>query len=84
MEMYAQKTTVWCAISSKKIIGPYFYEQKETVTSSNYCLMLEKFFLPKLKRRCPKNMYIYFQQDGATPHTADITIEYLKKNFQIN
>ena len=54
-EMHLQKTTVWCAISSKKIIGPYFYGHGETVTCSSYCQMLENFFLKKLKSQCPRN-----------------------------
>jgi len=39
---YDQKVLVWCAISSQKIYGPYFFES--TVNKNNYHNMLVRFF----------------------------------------
>jgi len=44
---------VWCAISSKGIIGPYFFRddarRTTTVAEENDLEMLQKFFLPELR-----------------------------------
>jgi len=45
--------TVWAAISTRGIIGPYFFENskgiRSTVRQENYQQMIENFFVPKLK-----------------------------------
>lgn len=83
--LHTQKVTVWCAISGSSIIGPYFFEdavgRSVTVSSVNYCEMIQNFFLPRLQN-CPfVNRNTWFQQDGATAHTARITIEMLRNCF---
>lgn len=42
--------------------------------------MLQNFFWPKHLRTKDYKMY-YFQQDGATPHTANIVQNWLKTKF---
>jgi len=64
---------VWCALSKKEIIGPYFFEN-ESVTGETYKRMLRYFFFPKL-RDYPEN--VIFQQDGAPPHFALPVRQYL-------
>jgi hypothetical protein len=59
------KVTVWCTMSSIGIIEPYFFEEggvTVTVTANRYYDMLENFLRPKID--------VWFQQDGATAHTA--------------
>lgn len=76
--LHDKKVLVWCAISAAKIYGPYFFE--ETVNQHNYLDMLRIFFWPKhLRTESYKNYY--FQQDGATPHTADLVQEWLSSKL---
>lgn len=45
--LHSPKVTVWCAISSAGIIGPWFFEENEvavTVNSNRYVNMLQVFF----------------------------------------
>ena len=50
-ERDSPKLVVWCAISGKGIIGPYFFRddarRTTTVTGENYLEMLQKFFSPR-------------------------------------
>lgn len=64
----------WCALSSRGIIGPYFFE--DTVTAANYIEMLDSFMLPRLVRFHPHGGFL-FQQDGASAHTAKVTRAWL-------
>ena len=66
--------TVWCAISSLGIIGPYFFEGN--VTGVSYLNMLKEF----LQARLPHNDLI-LQQDGTTPHYARIVRAWLNETF---
>lgn len=72
------KVLVWCAISAKKIYGPYFFET--TVNQHTYLDMLETFFWPKHLRTADYKKY-YFQQDGATAHTATMVQNWLKSKI---
>jgi hypothetical protein len=69
----APSIMVWCAISKKGIIGPYFYEN-ENVTGETYKKMLRYYFFPKLR---DYSSDVIFQQDGAAPHFAVIVRQYL-------
>ena len=49
--LHSPKVTVWCAMGSFGVWGPYFFEEEGatvTVTSDRYCEMLERFFRQKL------------------------------------
>ena len=53
-------------------MGPYFFEESGetvTVTSNRYCEMLENFLWPRLEEFDDSEDF-WFQQDGATAHTA--------------
>lgn len=79
--LHCPKTTVWCAISAHGIIGPYFFNESETVTSSVYCRMIDEFLVPQLQVFYGHNNRTHFQQDEATPHTARITMSRLREIF---
>jgi len=84
--LHSQKVTVWCAISKFGIIGPYFFEENGhtvTVTAQRYVFMLENFFEPKLQELSEQTNLgeIWFQQDGATAHTARISMTKLRQMF---
>lgn len=72
--LHSAKVTVWCAISSYGIIGPYFFEDDNhntlTVNSERYVSMIETFLTQELTRFPQVNENTWFQQDGATAHTA--------------
>lgn len=80
--LHCERVTVWCAISRVGIIGPYFFEENERTVSVNavrYREMITTFFLPKLQEMNIGD--VWFQQDGATAHTARCSIELLRENF---
>lgn len=82
--LHAQKVTVWCAISASGIIGPYFYEDEAgntvTVSSQRYVQMIQNFLTPQLAG-FQVNNHTLFQQDGATSHTARISINAVNALF---
>jgi len=73
------KLTVWCAMSSKEIIGPFFFDD-EIVNQDNYLYMLQNYFYPILqKKRLIKS--IIFQQDGAPAHFPKFVRTWLDNLF---
>lgn len=82
--LHAEKITVWCGIATFGIIGPYFFEENNrtvTVTSERYLQMLQTFLTAELRRLRVEDQEIWFQQDGATSHTARIVMEFLRNKF---
>lgn len=78
---HPQKVTVWCAISQKRIIGPYFFEENGAsvmVNGNRYRQMIEEFFIPNLGDDIED---AWFQQDGATAHTSKASMQLLRKHF---
>jgi hypothetical protein len=94
-EVFVEKTahpkyvTVWCALSSKGLIGPYFFEnsegERQTVNQQNYQSMIKNFFVPQLKEKFGDNLSEHiFCQDGASCHTSKSSLELLKTYFGTN
>ena len=83
LPLHPEKLTVWSGFHSGGIIGPYIFRnergQPVTVNGERYRLMITDFFLPHLHHMNQRNMW--FQQDGATSHTAGATLELLQENF---
>lgn len=82
--LHSPKVTVWCAVGHFGIIGPYFFEENGvtvTVNSARYVHMLETYLKPQLRRRGINVKNVYFQQDGATAHTAAASMRVVKKMF---
>lgn len=81
-ELHPQKCTVWCGVMSQEVIGPYFFEDDfgntVSVTGKRYRSMIENFLHPAVQDK-PGT---WFQQDGATPHTARDTIQLLRHLFE--
>jgi len=65
-------------------LGRFFFENEEgagvTVNGVRYRGMLEDFFFPRMKAKDLDD--IWFQQDGATCHTANVTIDLLRGTFE--
>ncbi|GFT77823.1 uncharacterized protein TNCV_4388001 [Trichonephila clavipes] len=78
--LHPEKLTVWCALCAGGIIGPYFFKNDEghnvTVNGDRYRAMITNFFVPELNNHDVQELW--FQQDGATCHTARATIDLLK------
>ncbi|GFT75921.1 putative DD41D transposase [Trichonephila clavipes] len=81
--LHPEKLTVWCALWAGGIIGPYFFKNDEghnvTVNGDRYRAMITNFFIPELNNHDVQELW--FQQDGATSHTARATIDLLKDTF---
>ncbi|GFU07563.1 uncharacterized protein TNCV_2225391 [Trichonephila clavipes] len=81
--LHPEKLTVWCALWAGEIIGPYFFKNDEghnvTVNGDRYRAMITNFFIPELNNHDVQELW--FQQDGATCHTARATIDFLKNTF---
>ncbi|GFX45796.1 DUF4817 domain-containing protein [Trichonephila clavipes] len=78
--LHPKKLTVWCALWAGGIINPYFFKNDEgynvTVNGDRYRAMITNFFIPELNNHDVQELW--FQQDGATCHTARATIDLLK------
>ncbi|GFT62708.1 transposable element Tc3 transposase [Trichonephila clavipes] len=81
--VFFSRKTVWCALWAGGIIGPYFFKNDEghnvTVNGDRYRAMITNFFIPELNNHDVQELW--FQQDGATCHTARATIDLLKDTF---
>ncbi|GFY33492.1 DUF4817 domain-containing protein [Trichonephila clavipes] len=81
--LHPEKLTVWCALWAGGIIGPYFFKNDEghnvTVNGDRYRAMITNFFIPGMNNHDVQKLW--FQQDGATCHTARATIDLLKDTF---
>ncbi|GFU79957.1 uncharacterized protein TNCV_578371 [Trichonephila clavipes] len=78
----ASLKTVWCALWAGGIISPYFKNDEGhnvTVNGDRYRAMITNFFIPELNNHDVQELW--FQQDGATCHTARATIDLLKDTF---
>ncbi|GFW15166.1 transposable element Tc3 transposase [Trichonephila clavipes] len=81
--LHREKLIVWGALWAGGIIGPYFFKNDEghnvTVNGDRYRAMITNFFIPELNNHDVQELW--FQQDGATCHTARATIDLLKDTF---
>jgi hypothetical protein len=77
LQKNSPKVNVWCAITARKVIGPYFFP--DNINGENYLAMLEDFLLEEL----PLNILQggFFQQDGAPAHYARAVKNLLNENF---
>ena len=83
--LHSQQFTAWCAISAKGIIGPFWFQQQDgsamTITKERYVKVLDRFWTRlQAKNQTHLNAF-WFQQDGATPHTSNIALEWLERHF---
>ena len=80
--LHSKKCTAWCEISYRGIIGPFWFEDNNenvvTINKERYVEVLDKFWdaLSAVSKKTD-----WFQQDGATPHTAKISMKWLKDHF---
>ncbi|GFU41338.1 hypothetical protein TNCV_3011581 [Trichonephila clavipes] len=81
--LHPSRKTDCCALWAGGIIGPYFFKNDEghnvTVNGDRYRARITNFFIPELNNHDVQELW--FQQDGATCHTARATIDLLKDTF---
>ena len=82
--MHPKQVTVWCRFGSKGIIGPFFFENEQgeavKVNGDRYRSILNEFLFTKIEEEDIDN--IWFQQDGATCHTAETALDVLRPVFE--
>lgn len=82
--MHPQRVTVWCGLWAGGVIGPYFFEDENgqgvTVNGDRYRAMINNFLWPEITDMNLNDMW--FQQDGATCHTANETMNLLASKFR--
>ena len=75
--LHDQKIDVWCAVSRSRIIGPIFFHS--TVSSDRYIEDTSVLFSEQLTAL--EKQKTWFQQHGATAHTAQATMTAVLKVF---
>lgn len=84
LPLHSPKVTVWCGVGKFGIVGPYFFEENGntvTVTADRYVNMVKTFLKTELRRRRINLPDVYFQQDGATAHTARVSMAAVRQMF---
>jgi hypothetical protein len=76
MERDSPKVNVFCAVSRRRVFGPFFLAEK-SVTGEVYLKMLQNWSVPQLA----EEEEFIFQQDGAPPHWHMGVREYLSRNL---
>jgi len=83
--LHSEKVIVWCGVASFGVIGSYFFEDEAgravTVNSARYTEMLRTFLEPELQILGVETQNLWFQQDGATAHTARTAMRVLNEMF---
>jgi hypothetical protein len=83
--LHSEKVTVWCGVSAFGVLGPYFFEnatgQSVTVTSDQYLELLREFLNDELCWLRVDTRLVWFQQDGATAHTAQNSMAVVQGMF---
>ena len=81
---YPKRVTLWCGFWSRGITGPFYFENEQeeavTVNSDRYGAILNEFLFIKIEEKDIGN--IWFQQEGATCHTAEATLDVLRPVFK--
>ena len=77
--VHSATVTVRCAVYSHGVVGPYYFENAKrrtvTVNTERYKVMLETFLC--IESHPGQQDLLWFQQDGATAHTAEISLQVL-------
>ncbi|CAH1107732.1 unnamed protein product [Psylliodes chrysocephalus] len=76
ISLHPIKVGIWIAISRRRIIGPIFFY--DTINGQRY----RNIFLEFVEQLQDDELQLgYFQQDGATAHTARATIDLIEEYF---
>ena len=82
--MHPKRNTVLCGFWFRGIIESFFFENEQveavTVNGDFYRAILKEFSFTKIKEKDIGN--IWFQQYGATCHTAEATLDVFRPVFE--
>jgi hypothetical protein len=78
--LHSPKVTVWCGLSGNRLYGPYFFEDPNTLETQSINRVT---YLDMLKEIIHDDTHPdqWFQQDGATAHTAGEVMAWLNEKF---
>ena len=79
-ELHPIKCTVWCGVTSERVIGPYFFKD-EGVTVMVTAQCYQQRIQNCLRSAIQDNQEMWFQQDGVTAHTACQSMALLRGLF---
>ncbi|GFW06599.1 putative transposable element [Trichonephila clavipes] len=74
-----QNCRIWSEANPQVYVETSLHPEKLTVNGDRYRAMITNFFIPELNNLDVQELW--FQQDGATCHTARATIDLLKDTF---
>ncbi|GFY35858.1 transposase [Trichonephila clavipes] len=74
-----QNCRIWSEANPQVYVETPLHPEKLTVNGDRFRAMITNFFIPELNNHDVQELW--FQQDGATCHTARATIDLLKYTF---
>ena len=83
-EGQSPSVAVWCGAWAKGIIGPFFIEEGNrpaTLTGPRYIALIRDRVVPAIQNQGVPLSQVWFQQDGATPHTSRSALAFLETTF---
>ena len=85
-QLKGTKVTAFIAFNTKHgLLGPYWFEEHGkmvTVNSLHYCVIMQRFHDDLSQKLTPEQLRLtWFMQDGATPHTANTSVQFLQGLF---
>ena len=80
---HSDKVAGWAALSKDGVFFEDKDGQSETIKSERYLkIAIKQKFIPSLRKKGFNPDYIWFQQDGAPPHTSGVVLEWLEQTFE--
>ena len=84
--LQGRKVTAFVAVRYRGVFGPYWFEDKNgrtvTISQERYRSIVNAFYEDlKQSMSTAALRRQWFMQDGATPHTANETIAFLRQKF---
>ena len=75
---------VSCGVCARGVLGPFFFEERRrpvSVTAARYRRLFLGSVVPALRKlRMPRSR-VWYQQDGASSHTARVVLAGLQEKF---
>ena len=80
-----KKEAIWCALGCAITTGLYAFEDADghavTVNRKRCIELMRRKFIPALMRKRVDTYIMIYQQDGATPHCSNVSLESLHRYF---
>ena len=72
----------WCGLLCDRVIGPFFFSKKTTITGVVYLDLLEQYMFPRIETFEQEIVSrVIFTQDGAPPHFSCFVTDVLNERF---